>query len=50
MTNEQLEKFKLWASMIRSDQMESHEVVSFLKNNPEFALWYLKDIGDAVEA
>jgi hypothetical protein len=41
-------QYRLWKEMILSDQMTHSEVIDFLKRHPEFASWYLKDIGDAV--
>ena len=46
---EETEKgYDAWKKMIMSDKMPHSEVIEFLKKNPEFASWYLKDVADAV--
>jgi hypothetical protein len=46
---EETEKgYEVWKEMIMADKMPHSEVIEFLKNNPEFASWYLKDVADAV--
>jgi phosphotransacetylase len=43
------DKFEIWAEMIRSDQMTHEEVHEFLKDNSDFASWYLSEkVRDAV--
>jgi len=40
--------YEYWKEMLMSDKMPHSEVIEFLKSNPEFASWYLKDVADAV--
>lgn len=43
-----IERFELWAEMIRSDQMTHEQVHQFLAKHSDFAAWYLNEkIGDA---
>jgi len=41
-------QYNMWKDMILSDQMTHSQVIEFLKEQPEFASWYLKDVADAV--
>jgi hypothetical protein len=42
-----LERFEMWAEMIRSDQMTHEQVHQFLAKNSDFAAWYLSEkLGD----
>lgn len=42
-----LERWEMWAEMIRSDQMTHEQVHQFLSKNSDFANWYLNEkIGD----
>ena len=43
-----LERWEIWAEMIRSDQMTHDQVHQFLRKHSDFANWYLTEkIGDA---
>lgn len=42
-----LERWEMWADMIRSDQMTHEQVHQFLAKHSDFAAWYLSEkIGD----
>lgn len=42
-----LERFEMWAEMIRSDQMTHDQVHQFLAKHSDFAAWYLNEkLGD----
>jgi len=42
-----LERYEMWAEMIRSDQMTHDQVHQFLRKHSDFANWYLTEkIGD----
>lgn len=44
-----LERYEMWADMIRSDQMTQEQVHQFLSKHSDFASWYLNEkVRDAV--
>jgi len=44
-----LERWEMWADMIRSDQMTHEQVHQFLAKHSDFAHWYMSEkIRDAV--
>lgn len=44
-----IERYEMWAEMIRSDQMSHEQVHQFLSKHSDFAAWYLSEkVQDAV--
>jgi hypothetical protein len=39
------DEWRMWAEMIRSDQMTAQQVMRFLNDHPDFAAWYRETAG-----